>query len=331
MHVAACKEFYANLTISMFKEKEVTRTKVRGVNIEMDSMMLASILGVPGNNGICEYIKDVWEESKYCKPLENTKRFANDKLITTTRRIKSTEMKPFQRFLHFVEIKIVVPRFGKRDTITFMNLTYMHHILTRRLVNLPRVIMRHMAHVISVENHELPYGDWLTMVFEAFNVLLIHKQRQEPKRYDFFEETFLTMCQLKRENGVWWLGTGEQRRRDDEAEEVNNKAPAANEEGESGFAEKFHDAEDEVQGSADVIEEVPTVPTPGLVQQKDKAPAGVNPSIPPCSIPDSVFILLQAEFERDRADGILAELERAQAENARLLALLQQAKSQHKP
>ncbi|GAB2281160.1 hypothetical protein Dimus_015764 [Dionaea muscipula] len=163
MHITACKEFYANLTMYHFKKKEATRSRVRGVEIELDSITLASILGVPGNNGICEYIK-----------------------------------------------------FEKRDTTSFMDLTYIDHLITRRLVNFPRVMMRRMSYVISVKDHELPYGDWLTMVFEAFNVPLVDKQGEEPKRYDFFEETFLTMCQLKRENGVWWLGIGEHRRRDDE-------------------------------------------------------------------------------------------------------------------
>ncbi|GAB2265842.1 hypothetical protein Dimus_000873 [Dionaea muscipula] len=59
--------------------------------------MLASILGILGNNGICEYIKEVWEESKYTKPLEITRRFANDNSIMEARRVKSVEMKPFQR------------------------------------------------------------------------------------------------------------------------------------------------------------------------------------------------------------------------------------------
>ncbi|GAB2302684.1 hypothetical protein Dimus_036681 [Dionaea muscipula] len=134
-------------------------------------------------------------------------------------------MKPFQRFLHFVVMKNVVPQFGKRDITSFMDLTYMDYLSIRRLVNL---------------------------------------------------ETFLTMCQLKRENGIWWLGTGEHRRRDDEID-----AQAANEEeavvdevelqeeevhdeaetqGESGSAEKFYDAEDEVQEPADVIVQDPTAP-----------------------------------------------------------------------
>ncbi|GAB2268276.1 hypothetical protein Dimus_003251, partial [Dionaea muscipula] len=170
-----CKEFYKDLTVSISKKKEEAESCVRGVKIELDGMILASILGVPGNNGICEYIKDVWEESTYCKPLEITKKFANDDLIT-------------------VAWRNVVPRFRKRDTTSFMDLTYMDHLLTRRLVNFPRVILKHMAYVISIPYHELPYGDLLTRVFEAYHVPLNDKEGEEPKKYDFFEETFLEMC-----------------------------------------------------------------------------------------------------------------------------------------
>ncbi|GAB2279114.1 hypothetical protein Dimus_013769 [Dionaea muscipula] len=264
MHVAVCKEFYANLTVSLSKKKEVATSMVRGVKIELDNMILASILGVPGNTGICEYIKDVWEESKFCKPLEITRKFANDEMITTL------------KFMIF-------------------------HMVT---------------------------GDWLTMVFEAFNVPLIDKHGEEPKR-----------------------------RRDDEEEKVNNEASAANMEneevneeedvqhdfdwevvneeagiqGESGSAEKFYDAEYESQGSADMVEDVSEVSAPVPEQQKETTTIGVDPSGPVGSISDSVFVPLQAEFERARVDKIQDELDRAQVENARLLALLQQAKSQHKP
>ncbi|GAB2295161.1 hypothetical protein Dimus_029335 [Dionaea muscipula] len=36
------------------RNKDVARSKVKGVEIEFDHQKLASILGVPGNNGICE-------------------------------------------------------------------------------------------------------------------------------------------------------------------------------------------------------------------------------------------------------------------------------------
>ncbi|GAB2302769.1 hypothetical protein Dimus_036763 [Dionaea muscipula] len=238
VHVDSVKEFYARMTVIYLKKKDVLKTSVKGVTIEFDHLKLASILGIPGNNRICEYIKDVWEESKYTKPLKITRKFANDETLTAARRVKSGEMKPFQRFIHFLVMKNVVPRFGKRDTSSFMDLTHMDHTMTRRLVDRTRVMMRHMSYVISMKDHELPYGDWLTMVFEEFGVPLADKKGEESKRYDCFEETFLIMCKLTRENGVWWIGTGENRRRDDAPEE-------------EGLAEDVHEEEEEGQTNFD--------------------------------------------------------------------------------
>ncbi|GAB2281426.1 hypothetical protein Dimus_016017 [Dionaea muscipula] len=328
VHVDAVKEFYAKLTMSHNRKKDVAKSKVRGVEIVFDHMKLTSILGIPGNNRILE-------------------------------------MKPFQRFIHFLVMKNVVPRFGKRDTTSYMDLIYMDHLIARRLVNFPRVMMRHMSYVISVKDHELPYGDWLTMVFEEFGVPLVDKKGEEPKilsskslpshgeekcpqerLVNFFEDTFLTMCKLIRENGVWWISTGENRRRDDEieapAEEVNEEEvqndfdweaviDEAADQGESVSGEKFYDAEDEIQEPATVVEEVSAVAAQDSAQQKETEAAGVDPSGLSGHIPDPVMRKLQADFEKARVDKIQANLERAQAENARLLALLQQAQSKRKP
>ncbi|GAB2273535.1 hypothetical protein Dimus_008325 [Dionaea muscipula] len=347
VHVDAAKKFYAKLTMSHNKKKDVARSKVRGVEIVFDHLQLASILGIPGNNGICEYIKEVWEESRYTKPLEITRRFVNDDSIMEARRVKSVEMKPFQRFIHYLVMKNVVPRFGKKDTTSYMDLIYMDHLIARRFVNLPRVMIRHMSYVISVKDHELPYGDWLTMVFEEFGVPLVDKKGEEPKRYDYFEETFLTMCKLKRENGIWWIDNGENRRRDDDneasAEEENEETEAQNDfdweavideaadQGESGSGEKFYDAEDEVLESQEVNEEVPAAVAPSSAQQKRTETAGVDSSGPSGRLPESVMNKLQAEFERAHANRFQVDLEKAQAKNARLLTLLQQAQNLPKP
>ncbi|GAB2273312.1 hypothetical protein Dimus_008111 [Dionaea muscipula] len=185
MHTAACKEFYANLTVFIYKKKEITRSRVKGVEIEFDNMKLASILDVPGHTGISEYIKEKGEE---------------------------------------------------------------------------------------------------------------------PKRYDFFEETFLTML-----------------------------IDEAADQGESGSGEKFYEAEDEIQEPAAVVEEVPAVAAQASAQQKKTEAARVDPSGPSGHLPESMMNKLQAKFERARADRIQANLEKVQAENARLLALLQQAKIPPKP
>ncbi|GAB2271019.1 hypothetical protein Dimus_005871 [Dionaea muscipula] len=282
------------MSVIHLKKKDVVKSKVRGVEIEFDHEKLATILGVLGNNGICEYVKDVWEESKYIKPLEITRRFANDETLTSRRRVRSIEMKPFQRFVHFIVMKNIVPRFGKRDTTSFMDLTYMDHLVNRRRINLPRVMMRHMAYVISVKDHELPYGDWMTMVFEAFDVPLVNKKGEEPKRYDYFEETFLTMCKLRREDGIWWIGSGDNRRKDDEPEGQAKKEDERNKddfdwevvideatvEGESSTDDQFYDAQVEVEEPSDETPRQTAVLAPSSAQQKDKEPSRVDPSCP---------------------------------------------------
>ncbi|GAB2292940.1 hypothetical protein Dimus_027167, partial [Dionaea muscipula] len=342
IHIDAVKEIYAKMFVIHLKKKDVVKSSVKGVVIDFDHEKLATILGVPGTNGICEYIKDVWEESRYTKPLEITRRFANNENLKAARKVKSGELKPFQRFIHFLVMKNVVPRFGKRDTSSFMDLTYMDYLMSRRLVNLPRVMIRHMSYVISMKDHELPYGDWLTMVFEAFGVSLFNKKGEEPKRYDYFEETFPTMCKLKREDVFWWIGSGEDRRRDDDdvpeeeeaQEEEGNPADfdweavvdEAAVEGDSGSGEKFYDAEDKDQGSPEVNEEIPATSYTGFDSTKRKKNLRSRPSCPVGRIPEAMMLKFQAEFEITRANRFQADLE-----NVRLLALLHQAQSKPKP
>ncbi|GAB2268994.1 hypothetical protein Dimus_003923 [Dionaea muscipula] len=154
--------------------------------------------------------------------------------------------------------------------------------------------------------------------------------------------------EMTRENGVWWIGSGENWRRDDdvdapeeevEEEEEGNQADFDWEvvvdevavEGESGSGEKFYDVEDKDQGSPEVNDEIPTVVTQDSAQQKEKESSGVDPSCPTGRIPEAVMLKFQAEFERTIENRFQADLEKAQAENARLLALLQQAQSKPKP
>ncbi|GAB2284398.1 hypothetical protein Dimus_018852 [Dionaea muscipula] len=295
VHVDAVKEFYAKMTVIHLKKKDVVKSSVKGISIEFDHERSVAILDVPGRTGICEYIKEVWEESRYTKPLEITRRFANDATIMKARRVQSVEMKPSQRFIHFLD-------------------------------------------------HELPYGDWLTLVFEAFGVPLVIKKGEEPKKYDFFEDTFLTMCKLTREDGIWWLGSGENRRRDDdeatpeeeaEGDDEGNKddfdweavIDEATVEGESESDDQFYDAqvgEEELMMKHQADQQ--SQPS-SSAQQKDQEPAGVDPS--GLTGRDAELLKFQADFERKRANRFHDELEKAKAENAKLLALLH--KTQTKP
>ncbi|GAB2279306.1 hypothetical protein Dimus_013949 [Dionaea muscipula] len=148
------------------------------------------------------------------------------------------------------------------------------------------------------------------------------------------------------ENGTWWIGSGENRRRDDdvnapeedaEEEEERNKddfdweavIDEATVEGESGSNEQFYNAQVEVEEPVTETPATPAVPASSSAQQKDKEPSGVDPSGPTSR--EAEFLKFQAEFERKRANRFHDDLEKAKAENARLLALLHQAQTKPHP
>ncbi|GAB2294630.1 hypothetical protein Dimus_028828 [Dionaea muscipula] len=195
MHTAACKELYANLTVFIYKKKEIAKSRVKGVEIEFDHTKLASILDVPGHTGI--------------RSGENRRR--DDEVDVPEREAEEEE---------------------ERNQGDF---------------------------------------DWEAVVEEAAV------------------------------------------------------------EGESGSGEKFYDSEDKDQGSLEVNKEIPAAVPQSSAQQTEKEASGVDPSCPTGRIPEAVMTKLQAEFERKRANRFLADLEKAKAENARLLVLLHQVQSKSKP
>ncbi|GAB2297992.1 hypothetical protein Dimus_032073 [Dionaea muscipula] len=229
VHIDAVKEFYAKMSLIHLKKKDVVKSKVRGVDMEFDHEKLATILGVPGTNGICEYIKGVWEESKYTKPLEITRRFANDENLMAARRVNGENR--------------------RRD-----------------------------------DDVDAPEEE--------------AEEEDEGNKDDFDWEAIIDEATV---------------------------------EGESGSGDKFYDAEDKEQDSPAENEEISAAVPQSSAQQKEQGASGVDPSCPTGIIPEAVMTKLQAEFERKRVNRFLVDLEKAKAENARLLALLHQAQSKPNP
>ncbi|GAB2265748.1 hypothetical protein Dimus_000784 [Dionaea muscipula] len=138
--------------------------------------------------GICEYIEEVWEESRYTKPLEITGRFANDATIMKAGRVRSVEMKPSRKVYSFYGNE-------KCDTSIWEE--------------------RHLK-LLGLDIYGSLNGKEVSRYATTFGVPLVIKKGEEPKKYDFFEDTFLTMCRPTGEDGIWWIGSGENRRRDDD-------------------------------------------------------------------------------------------------------------------
>ncbi|GAB2295280.1 hypothetical protein Dimus_029453 [Dionaea muscipula] len=348
------------MSVIHLKKKDVVKSKVRGVEIEFDHEKLATILGVPGTNGICEYIKDVWEESKYTKPLEIIRRFANDENLMAARRVKIPEA---------VMTKLQAEFERKRANRFLADLEKWENLFKRReLVHIDAIkefyakisvihlkkkdVVKSKVRGVEIEfDHEklatilgVPRTNGICEYIKDVWEESKYTKPLEITRRSANDENLMAARRVK-ENGVWWIGSGENRRRDDEVEapeeeaeeeEEGNKAEfdwkavidEATIEGESGSDDQFYDAQVEVE---EPVTETPAATTHGSAQQKEQESSGVDPSCPTGRIPEAVMTKLQAEFERKRANRFLADLEKAKAENARLLALLHQAQSKPNP
>ncbi|GAB2281221.1 hypothetical protein Dimus_015827 [Dionaea muscipula] len=96
-----------------------------------------------------------------------------------------------------------------------------------------------MAYVINVPHRELPYGELLTRIFHASEVRLNDKEAEQHVDTDYFEETFLSMCSLRREDSVWWLGSGANSGRDELGNEEENQEENMEEKEESSDSQKI--------------------------------------------------------------------------------------------
>ncbi|GAB2294712.1 hypothetical protein Dimus_028907 [Dionaea muscipula] len=186
-------------------------------------------------------------------------------------------------------------------------------------VNLPRLMIRHMAYVISVPHHELPYGQIL--LFDVFEVPLDDKEGEEPVKTDYCKETLLGKSQLRRECGTWWLGSGANRESTPAGFQWEEVAEVQGEQGEkeaeidgSGSEDQFYDAE---EGETPATEDVPTAPV--VIDEKKKGKTQSSRVDPSESLPDYDLLHLQVEFAR------------ALQSNIKFQELLQQVKPNPQP
>ncbi|GAB2283335.1 hypothetical protein Dimus_017852 [Dionaea muscipula] len=173
-----------------------------------------------------------------------------------------------------------------------------------------------MAYVINVSHHGLPYGELLTRIFHAFEVPLNDKEAEQHKETDKFEETFLNICGLKREDAnkrrdeVEDEGESEEEIVEEEdgnsdSEKIEQVEKEAEVEGEqldheekpakaagSESVEEFFNAMDEGQ---DVGEDVTTPATQPVKQKGKSTTRGVDPS---GTNPDYDLLHLQVEMHR---------------------------------
>ncbi|GAB2299969.1 hypothetical protein Dimus_034014 [Dionaea muscipula] len=161
------------IVVIHLKKKDVVKSSVKGVAIEFDHDKVASVLGVPGKNGMREYIKDVWEESSTRSHLRLLGGLRNDEAIMDLGR-------------EILEA-------------SWISLTWIIDI--REIGEYARVMMRHMSYVISVKDHELPE---LEKIGEGMMMMKFRKERvgeEEKDQTEFDWEAVIDEAAEQGESG----------------------------------------------------------------------------------------------------------------------------------
>ncbi|GAB2278767.1 hypothetical protein Dimus_013442 [Dionaea muscipula] len=158
------------------------------------------------------------------------------------------------------------------------------------------------------------------------NHLILQEGLQMMKQSQLPEELNL----VTRENGIWWIGSGENRRRDDDVNAPGGRSEKrkkkgirmtligkavineATVEGESGSDDQFYDAQVEVE---EPVTKLSGSGDPSFISgsAKEQGICGVDPSCPTGRLPEAEFLKFQAEFERKRANIFHDDLEKAKA------------------
>lgn len=96
------------------------------------------------------------------------------------------EMKPSHKLLFEFVNKCLFPHTEHRHEATYRYLGLMESLDTNQRVNLPELMIKHMARVVDPERsaHGLSYGFLLTQLFEAHQVLFVGKVVSKKELFD---------------------------------------------------------------------------------------------------------------------------------------------------
>ncbi|KAI5681519.1 hypothetical protein M9H77_02747 [Catharanthus roseus] len=148
-------------------------SRVGGRNISFDDRMLNTILGTP-KNGIRFYTKN---KKCFHPNIYSERRF--EELFTKGEVLKSHDdrnvkkLDAYARLLHHMISNIIIPNVGHKSSITNMHSFVMLALHKHRRMNFRFMAIEHMLATQPTSIKYLPYGYFLTKVFQYFVLNLI--------------------------------------------------------------------------------------------------------------------------------------------------------------
>ncbi|XP_019238038.1 PREDICTED: uncharacterized protein LOC109218156 [Nicotiana attenuata] len=159
---------------------------VNGVDIVMDSTLLGSILGVP-TEGV--------SSAQVACTLNFRNAIVKDKAIQHGEQVHKKAVLVVYQLLFEMVNKVLLPRAERRSVASKADLLLMGTLDNLSSINLPAIMIEHMQKVENLRdgNPGLPYGFYLTKVFEFFKVPL--GQAKVGTKKQSFSKTTLEDCE----------------------------------------------------------------------------------------------------------------------------------------
>lgn len=130
---------------------------------------MAKILEV-SKSGLVVYSKGNWPEIAGVTPEQIHSRLFTGPPTEKQSHTISELKEPVMRLFHSVASKIVLPRAQGRMDVRVMDAVIIYCLMEKIKLSLPALVLSHMVACLERTKHSLPYGGWLTLVFQKFDV-----------------------------------------------------------------------------------------------------------------------------------------------------------------
>ncbi|GAV73121.1 hypothetical protein CFOL_v3_16608 [Cephalotus follicularis] len=217
-YVETVKEFYSNLSNVGDDCDNLLelKSKVNKTVIKFDDRMLGNILNVPAAGSKFFETKKWPEDSKLV--LEDCLRvFYHDENVFGGMAKPTNLLGAEHRLLHHITATHILPTSGGHEKMSYQGLYIMWHIVSRKALNLPHLIMKNMLRATFKVEGALPYGMVITKILSHFAIVFGNEVASRIDVGDIYNSSSLKRMGWKRvfeaDKGVMWLPNEGGRRR----------------------------------------------------------------------------------------------------------------------
>ncbi|KAI5675572.1 hypothetical protein M9H77_06522 [Catharanthus roseus] len=226
-------EFYANLHKGIVERVENIAhqwmlSRIGGRNIAFDDRLLNTILETP-QDGMRFYTKNKkWFDPNLYSERRFEETFMHGEVLKRHDDRNVNKLDAYGRLLHHMIANIIIPNVGHKSSITNMHSFVMLALHEHRRMNFGFMAIEHMLAAQSSSTKCLPYGCFITKIFQHFVINLVGVGDHIGSGKIYNQNTFKRMEFERNDEGLLIRG-GQQGSDDDDDEEDNGDEEEGNE------------------------------------------------------------------------------------------------------